>query len=49
MFQYGCSDREGDLLFHENILDESSTFENINFNSKWLSRKAKILGKKKMI
>ena len=42
----GCSDSEGTLVFNENILDESSTFENVNSNSKWLMKKANILGVK---
>ena len=46
MFNAGCSNIEGELLFHENILDESSTFENVDFNSNWLNKKAKILGTK---
>lgn len=44
IFNYGCSDIEGQLEFHENILDESSTFETTNPNSKWLLKKARILG-----
>lgn len=40
----GISDTEGSLLFHENILDETSTFENLNYNSAYLKKKAKILG-----
>ena len=44
IFNYGCSNISGQLLFHENILDESSTFEQTNSNSKWLLKKAKILG-----
>lgn len=47
MFQLGCSDKEGEFFFHENILDESSTFEDVNMNSKWLLKKAEILGKDK--
>lgn len=44
IFNYGCSNISGQLMFHENILDESSTFEQTNSNSKWLLKKAKILG-----
>ena len=39
LHNYGCSDSEGTLVFNENILDESSTFENVNSNSKWLMKK----------
>ena len=46
LHNYGCSDSEGTLVFNENILDESSTFENVNSNSKWLMKKANILGVK---
>ena len=46
LHNYGCSDTKGTLVFNENILDESSTFENVNSNSKWLMKKANILGVK---
>tara|TARA_B100000925_G_scaffold266172_1_gene225788 strand:- start:4798 stop:5520 length:723 start_codon:yes stop_codon:yes gene_type:complete len=46
MFNAGCSNIDGELLFHENMLDESSTFENVDLNSNWLNKKAKILGTK---
>lgn len=32
------------MEFHENILDETSTFEDLNFDSKYLEKKAKVLG-----
>lgn len=32
------------MVFHENILDETSTFEELNFDSKYLEKKAKVLG-----
>lgn len=40
----GVSDKKGQLVFHENILDETSSFEELNLNSKYLEKKAKILG-----
>ena len=46
LYNYGCSDSEGTLVFNENMLDESSTFENVNSNSKWLMKKACMLGVK---
>ena len=38
------SSKEDKIIFYENILDETSTLEKINQNSKYLARKAKILG-----
>lgn len=40
----GLSNIKGELIFHENILDETSTFEELNLNSKYLQKKAKVLG-----
>ncbi len=40
----GVSNVQGELLFHENILDETSTFETLNPDSKYLEKKARILG-----
>lgn len=40
----GVSNIKGELEFHENILDETSTFEALNFDSKYLEKKAKVLG-----
>lgn len=40
----GISHIRGQLVFHENILDETSTFEKLNLDSKYLEKKAKILG-----
>ncbi len=40
----GLSDKTGKLVFHENILDETSTFEELNQASGFLKKKAKILG-----
>jgi FkbM family methyltransferase len=48
---FGISNIYGELIFNENILDETSTFESLNLESKYLSNKAKILGvnKEKLI
>ena len=40
----GVSKINGELEFNENILDETSTFEILNLNSKYLEKKAKVLG-----
>ena len=40
----GLSNIKGELVFHENIMDETSTFEDLNFDSKYLEKKAKVLG-----
>jgi FkbM family methyltransferase len=40
----GVSNLDGQLEFHENVLDETSTFEQLNFDSKYLEKKAKVLG-----
>lgn len=42
----GISSKTGTLIFNENVLDETSTFEELNLNSKFLLKKAKILGVK---
>ncbi|MFH6767357.1 FkbM family methyltransferase [Gaetbulibacter aquiaggeris] len=44
LYNFGVSNIKGDLVFHENILDETSTFEELNLESKYLEKKAKILG-----
>lgn len=41
---YGVSEFSGRLIFNENVLDETSSFEKLNSKSDYLSRKAKILG-----
>jgi len=46
LFQLGISDKIGQKIFHENILDTTSTFEKLNVSSKWLLKKLKILGTK---
>ncbi len=40
----GVSSLCGELTFQENVMDETSTFEEINFDSDYLKKKAKILG-----
>ena len=42
----GVSEKRGELIFNENILDETSSFEDINLNSEYAFKKAKILGVK---
>lgn len=44
LHNFGVSNINGKLVFHENILDETSTFEELNFDSKYLEKKSKILG-----
>ena len=44
LYNFGVSNIKGELVFHENILDETSTFEELNFDSKYLEKKAKVLG-----
>jgi len=46
LFQNGISSEKGRLVFHENIMDETSTFEQVNTDSEYLKNKAKILGVK---
>lgn len=43
-FNQGVSKEKGRLVFNENIMHETSTFEDLNYDSKYLKRKAKILG-----
>ena len=44
MNNLGVSNTNGELEFNENILDETSTFESLNLESKYLEKKAKVLG-----
>jgi len=46
LFQKGVSNIEEKKTFYENILDESSTFEELNQNSEYLKLKSSILGVK---
>lgn len=43
-YNLGLSNIKGNLSFYENVMDETSTFEELNFDSKYLNKKAKILG-----
>jgi FkbM family methyltransferase len=40
----GISNTIGKLLFNENVMHETSTFENLNYNSHYLRKKASVLG-----
>jgi FkbM family methyltransferase len=42
--QEGVSSHNGELLLQETVMHETSTFEKLNYNSKYLKKKAKILG-----
>lgn len=42
----GISEHAGEKMFQENVLDYTSTFEELNLNSKYLQNKANILGVK---
>lgn len=44
LYNLGISAVQGELMFNENILDETSTFEQLNYNSEYLKKKSKILG-----
>jgi len=46
LFNIGISNHSGDKLFFENVFDYTSSFENLNPDSQYLHRKAKILGVK---
>lgn len=46
LYNKGISNINGSLTFNENILDETSTFEDLNYDSKYLKKKAKVLGVK---
>ena len=51
LYNTGISSRTGTLVFNENMLDETSSFEELNFDSAYLEKKAKVLGvnKEKLI
>ena len=40
----GISDVDGKLIFYENIMDETSSLQKLNYDSEYLRKKAKILG-----
>ncbi len=44
LFNVGVSDVDGVLTFNESVFDETSTFEELNFDSAYLDTKASILG-----
>jgi FkbM family methyltransferase len=44
VYNCGISNRVGELLFYENILDETSSFEKLNSHSTYLEKKANVLG-----
>lgn len=44
LHNFGVSNIKGELVFYENVLDETSTFEALNLDSKYLEKKAKVLG-----
>jgi len=44
LFNVGVSNQNGKLTFNENIMDETSTFEALNYDSAYLKKKAKVLG-----
>lgn len=46
LYQLGISSQSGKLIFKQNIMDETSTFETVNPDSKYLKSKAKVLGVK---
>lgn len=46
LYNAGISDQSGEKLFQENILDYTSTFEDVDLNSKYLQNKSAILGVK---
>lgn len=46
LFNNGISNQKGMLTFHENVMDETSTFEELNYDSEYLHKKAKVLGVK---
>jgi len=44
LFNLGVSEISGELLFHQNKLDETSSFEELNYESEYLKTKSRILG-----
>lgn len=44
IYNVGISDMPGEKEFHQNVLDYTSTFEELNLDSGYLHNKAKILG-----
>jgi FkbM family methyltransferase len=46
IYQLGVSSEDGEKIFHENILDTTSTFEELDMKSKYLKTKSNVLGVK---
>ncbi len=46
LYNVGISNHSGEKLFFENVFDYTSSFEDVNPDSEYLKRKAKILGVK---
>ncbi len=46
IFNLGVSENKGQLIFNENVFDQTSTFEELNPNSEYLKMKSKVLGVK---
>ena len=44
LLNIGISSKKGRLMFYENIMNETSTFEELNYDSEYLKKKARILG-----
>lgn len=44
LFNLGVSNQSGEKIFFENIFDYTSTFEELNMDSEYLKKKAKVLG-----
>ncbi len=44
LFANGISDHAGELELQETLMDETSTFESLNYNSDYLKMKSSILG-----
>lgn len=44
IFQIGISDKNGIRTFFENVFDYTSSFEKLNYDSKYLHKKAAVLG-----
>ena len=44
LFNSGVSSETGKLVFHETVTDETSTFEELNYDSEYLKMKARVLG-----
>jgi FkbM family methyltransferase len=40
----GVSSRNGKLLFYQNVMDETSSFEELNYDSEYSAKKARVLG-----